>query len=346
MRKRILGALHRIGLAATDLALKRGIARRRSSAPGEFVWSLGYPLLCDVSPFRGELPPDYSSELPAAEPARYCRDIKEGNLVWVSSRRVASFALEVLPGIRSRFGLVITDGDEAFPSAHAGAIDVEGFIEDPRILTIFAQNLDGSYRSGKLFHLPIGLDLHSTNRVGGYWGEPRRSAREQESALKELLSGLAPANRRICKAFVDFHLSDRTIYDGTRRSDIFRAIDDPEIIDTPVGQLPRAQLWRAKGRYAFSISPHGNGLDCHRTWEDLVLGCIVIVRASALDPVYEGLPVVVVRDWKEITPRALEAWLARFGDAAERGLGRERLTLAWWMSRIRSETRAALEKRR
>ena len=45
------------------------------------------------------------------------------------------------------------------------------------------------------------------------------------------------------------------------------------------------------------MSPQGNGLDCHRTWEALILKTIPIVRTSSLDPLYEGLPVVVVHEW-------------------------------------------------
>jgi hypothetical protein len=185
---------HGLGLALTDASLGLGYVRKRSAEPGRYVWSLGYPLLCDVSPFRGKLPPDFASDLRAADPANYCRGLKDGDVVWVSSRRVAAFVRKVLPGLRARVSLVVTDGDEAFPSAHAGAIDVERFIEDPRILTIFTQNLDGSYPSVKLFHLPIGLDLHSMNRAGGFWGEGRMDAREQEATLEGIIAGLDPTD--------------------------------------------------------------------------------------------------------------------------------------------------------
>ena len=342
LRKIVLGVLRRLGLAVTDVSLSLGHPRRRGSGPTEFVWSLGYPLLCDVSPFPGRHPPDYSSQLAAVEPSRYCRGIRDGDVVWLPAGRVRTFVSKVMPETRKRFSLVITDGDEAFPSAHSGQVDMGGFITDRRILSVFAQNLDGSCRSAKVFHLPIGLDFHTINHFGGSWGERQQDAQEQESVLKEIIAGLRPTNQRIPKAFVDFHLSDRVIYDGSLRSDVFRAVDDPGIIDAATQPLPRTRLWREKGKYAFSISPHGNGLDCHRTWEDLALGCIVIVKTSALDPVYEGLPVVIVKDWNEINPQALASWLSRFGDALADSHARERLTLAWWMERIRDETRKAL----
>jgi hypothetical protein len=53
--------------------------------------------------------------------------------------------------------------------------------------------------------------------------------------------------------------------------------------------------------HAFVASPHGNGLDCHRTWEALALGCIPIVKRSPIDKVFQGLPVWIVGSWKEVT---------------------------------------------
>jgi hypothetical protein len=93
----------------------------------------------------------------------------------------------------------------------------------------------------------------------------------------------------------------------------------------------------------FSISPHGNGLDCHRTWEDLILGCIVIVKTSALDPLYEGLPVVIVKEWNEITPKNLTLWLEKFVDKINDTSVRERLTLKYWMEKIRMQANVKLD---
>ena len=56
----------------------------------------------------------------------------------------------------------------------------------------------------------------------------------------------------------------------------------------------------------FVVSPPGNGLDSHSTWEALLVGCIPIVASSALDPVYEDLPVWKVNDWRDVTDDAVK----------------------------------------
>jgi hypothetical protein len=68
----------------------------------------------------------------------------------------------------------------------------------------------------------------------------------------------------------------------------------------------------ALGQHRFVLSPRGNGLDAHRTWEALLVGAIPIVRSSALNPLYDGLPVLIVNDWPEVTPALLREFLTNY----------------------------------
>ena len=116
------------------------------------------------------------------------------------------------------------------------------------------------------------------------------------------------------------------------RTTIFNQLSKTGLVD--YGPLTsRSALWKKKGGYAFSISPHGRGLDCHRTWEDLVLGCIVIVKTSPLDLLYEGLPVVIVQDWNEVTEENLDKWLIQYHDAFTNPSYREKLTNVYWLNK-------------
>jgi hypothetical protein len=85
--------------------------------------------------------------------------------------------------------------------------------------------------------------------------------------------------------------------------------------------------------YAFVVSPHGNGLDCHRTWEALCLGCIPIVKTSGLDPLFEDLPVWIVNSWSDVTEENMKAKINEF---RERTFRYERLELSYWRDRIYS----------
>lgn len=70
---------------------------------------------------------------------------------------------------------------------------------------------------------------------------------------------------------------------------------------------------------AYCISPPGNGLECHRTWEALYLGCVPIVKRSASsERLYSGLPVMQVDDFAEVNEEMLRDSLPRFPQAAFR----------------------------
>jgi hypothetical protein len=51
----------------------------------------------------------------------------------------------------------------------------------------------------------------------------------------------------------------------------------------------------------FVISPPGNGIDCHRTWESIYFGAVPVVKRGKLaESIYRDLPIYVVEDWAEI----------------------------------------------
>jgi hypothetical protein len=49
----------------------------------------------------------------------------------------------------------------------------------------------------------------------------------------------------------------------------------------------------------FSISPNGNGVDCHKTWESLYLKTIPILTKSINSLQYRNLPIIILDDWRD-----------------------------------------------
>lgn len=54
------------------------------------------------------------------------------------------------------------------------------------------------------------------------------------------------------------------------------------------------------------LSPRGNGLDTHRTWEAMYLGRVAVVKASEMDAIFEGLPVIVLESWDDLSKERLD----------------------------------------
>ena len=86
------------------------------------------------------------------------------------------------------------------------------------------------------------------------------------------------------------------------------------------------------------MSPEGNGADCHRTWEALLLGCIPIVKKTYMGSgLYDGLPVVYVNEWSEITPDRLAAEWSKYVNAPKGTYQFEKLFADYWVDRIKAE---------
>lgn len=316
----------------TALALHHRSRLRKAFLPTHHLWSRGLALLCDhnggidfVRSQIGGQPP------PHLDPHEFER-VKDGDLVWMRASFLPQFIDKALPRIAARFTLVTGDEDWSIPSDFDRA---DQLLEDPRLLCWFAQNLDATNSSPKLHPLPIGLDFHSVANKD-IWGEWPAPPQLQEEDLQKVIKRARPNRERLLRVHSDFHFNKPVhSHPWEHREEIHRKIMGNHDIHFPKRFLRRRWLWQEKTRYAFVISPHGNGLDCHRTWESLALGCIVIVKRSSLDPLYEGLPIVIVEDWDEITTENLRRWHEQHRDAFDLPEVQEKLTNRYWIERMR-----------
>lgn len=320
------------------LCLAMPLICQESWEPTQLIWNFGLISSCEVGAPKN--PRLYFQDDLLLNPAHY-QNVKPGDLIWVPPLLIAEFYEKVFPSVPVPFVLVISDGDASFPSDCLEKEVFDEMLSQEKLIHIFAQNCDYSGPSEKISPIPIGIDFHTVAYKGttGGWGMVG-SPRQQEDLLLQLFHSALPTSQRKCRAFVDFHHSDtmhgdfkRYLQFGEDRGSIFKTLLDSKVIDHGPW-MPRGKLWKTKVDYAFSISPHGNGLDCHRTWEDLALGCIVIVKSSPLDPLYEGLPVIIIQDWGEINEENFQKWMVEYADASTNPAYREKLTCQYWMSKI------------
>jgi hypothetical protein len=276
--------------------------------------------------------------------------LRPGSTVYVCTSAIGQLAhhLERIP---CPIVLVSGDADEDAPTQiFASELDFHTFIESPKIIHWFAQNC--AVKHPKLSSIPIGLDYHTMTRAGNIF-KKLSTPDEQEKLIQEILNNAPILTKRIFKCYSNFHfvmtLADRkrlrsnalpkeisiqtsvlAADDRVRAKELISA----DLIDYEPTPVDRETTWRNQSNYAFVISPHGNGLDCHRTWEALCLGCIPIVKTSPLDSLYEELPVYIVQDWSEVTEENLRKVLHEF---SQRKFDLNRLTLKYWMDIINSK---------
>ena len=309
---------------------------RGAFEPTWHVWSRGLALLCEhhggrafVREQRGG-----TGKPPLRFDPRSYDAVREGDLVWVRLTALPAFVDEILPRIRARFALLTGDEDWSVPSQFPRAREI---LDNDRVVCWFSQNLDGSDdASGKLFPLPIGIDFHTiSNRRK--WGHPLATPREQEEELLSLRRTMPANARRLLRVHADFHFNTHQgSVGGETRAGVEAVLRRNPSVDFLPARLPRLQLWREKTRYAFVVSPRGGGLDCHRTWESLALDNIVIVKRSPLDALYQGLPVVIVDRWEEITESNLRSWHAHYAATFAAREVQARLSNQYWIDRVRA----------
>lgn len=227
----------------------------------------------------------------------------KNEIVWIrlgSMEKEKNCDLDVfsnlLDQINHKIILVTSDGDKSIPS-DLKKETFEKIINHKKIKNWYTQNYDGSYSGEKLKHYPIGFDLHTERTFFGVMLPflPKKSVTEKINTLLYLRKKYKNKKDKI---FCDVHLSCNEKFNNERKKvkDILEKEKHLEFLKLRTNQN---NIWEKYANHKFTISTHGNGLDCHRTWEIMFLGSIVITKTSSLDKMFEGLPVIIVDDWDE-----------------------------------------------
>ena len=307
----------------------------------KYIWVKSYFYLSDKfnTPLVPKLPRFNSKDF---------KNIKSGDVICIRTYQLADFINQVFVNLDVPIVLITTDADESIPSdiwvQHPGRLKVERiqrlstpvigfdkFISDKRLIHWFASNLEDKFASDKLSAIPLGIDYHTK------YFEARHSAYGQETRLEQIRKSLPSIKDRPLTVFANFHLNNTSkrymcIFGEDRRTIYENCKHNPLIYFEP-NIIPREQCWLAHGNHSFVMSPHGNGLDCHRTWEVLILGSIPIVKTSPIDGVYKHLPVIIVNDWDEITPSNLQLWKQKVMNGT---YNMSKLTSKYWKEQFRS----------
>ena len=92
-------------------------------------------------------------------------------------------------------------------------------------------------------------------------------------------------------------------------------------------------------KHIMGVCPAGNGTDCYRTLESIYLGCIPIVKRSPTINYLDGLPLLIVDNWNEISQASLKEKYSEIITSSEYSLDKSKLS--YWKKQI-EETRKLL----
>jgi len=172
----------------------------------------------------------------------------------------------------------------------------------------------------KISPIPYGVDYWTLEMRQTWANTPMAAACTQDRELSRLRNSM-----------VQFNLRGNGCFE---RLFAFNNIPK-DIMNIERRRVNRYETWGAYTQNIFVASPRGNGLDTIRTWEALMLGCIVIVRrlpdSPVMEELYADLPVVIVDRWSDVTRDFLTRILSEY---SRRTFRYDKLTMQYWINRI------------
>ena len=247
------------------------------------------------------------------------KKIKNGDLIYVDSdyNHLDKFFEFVHPKIPTKYFLLTSRKDNSVPSRYLR------YLEDPKIICWFGVNPDINFHP-KFFSIPLGIgDRYFNNAERGDFYtlsdfiKSSRFKNYHNLFWNEKKTGLLYMN------FGPSHSERKLVYN------LFK---DKGYCFKPSVRKYRQYLFEMSN-YKFVLSPRGNGLDCYRTWEALLVGTIPVVRTSFLDVVFEDLPVLIVKDWNELTEDFLNK---KYEEMSSKNYAYEKIYAKYWLDKIKN----------
>lgn len=194
----------------------------------------------------------------------------------------------------------------------------------------------------KLKQIPIGMDYHTiSNKPDHYWQLKKDMSRntssplsQEELLIREIRNTMTPFYTRPIQIYSNVMLCPDRFND---RNSAVSAIPSNLLVQQ-TKHIPRMDTWKNMMKYPFVLSAFGNGMDCHRTWEALLCGCIPIVRTFVFRELFENLPVLIVERWEDITMPLLKQTVYEFKLKHQQGeFQYERLHLSYYTNQWKVE---------
>lgn len=233
--------------------------------------------------------------------------VESGNTVFVKTDYLEEFFTKIHPWISCRYILVTHNSDYHVPG------NFGHFLDDEKIIAWFGQNVD-ECNHPKMIPIPIG----AANRR---WGHGN-------IAIFKQMQALLPNMSKNILLYMNFtpstYMSERPQVAAMFRNKPYCVVSGTKEMTAYLTDL---------GQSMFVLSPRGNGQDCHRTWEALMMGAYPIVRTSYLDSMYDDLPVVIIKDWEEIDEQFLQE---KYEEFQSRSFQMEKVYLDYWLKKIES----------
>ncbi len=231
--------------------------------------------------------------------------IPDRSVIFVGPYVLKSFFEDHHPRIQGKYILITHNTDGEAPGPYAA------FLDDEKIIAWFAQNVEKVVHP-KLVPIPIGLGNRYVYNVSLI----DKMRKENSGGSRDIL------------LYMSF---TGTGNDVPERKIVFELFKDKPYCKNYSRMIPYGEYLLNLQRSKFGLSTRGWGLDCQRTWEILYMGAIPIVKSSASDEMFEGLPVLIVNEWEEITEEFL---IDAYEKISSKNGNLDKLNIDYWLKLI------------
>ncbi len=236
-------------------------------------------------------------------------NVKKGDTIFVKVDYLDIFFSKCHPRIGHQYILITHNSDLSVPSGSTASNkqtkDWGRWLDDEKLFVWLSTNIDALHP--KLMPIPIGIE-------NAHWGKKYPHILRQIACSGEDKNVLLSGNFTIDTNPVE----RKPLFDLFINKSFCNLAKERTIVGAYLRDVKQSK---------FVLSPPGNGIDCHRTWEALYLGAIPVVKSSCLDPMFAQLPVVIVHDWQEITEEFLEK---KYDELNHRQHQLEKLRFDYW----------------
>lgn len=236
------------------------------------------------------------------------KNVREKDIIFLKTDYMEQFFSTIHPHIKNKYILITHNSDYGAPGAY------HQFLNDDKLIKWLGMNPTISYHE-KFIPIPIGI----ANRE---WSHGKIETFTNFFAQQKI------QGRRSILLGMNFEPSSN----AKARQHVWQKFHAVPFC-TKIYSTSHATYLSQMANTKFILSPEGNGLDTHRTWEALLVGAIPIVTTSNLDPLFKGLPVVIINSWEEISESFLQQ---KYQDFLKTNFNYEKLFFYYWVKLLES----------
>lgn len=194
-------------------------------------------------------------------------------IFFVKTDYINNFFLQHVPEFR--FKLITHNSDHPITEKHLGYLNIKN------LDTWFAQNVN--FIHPKLISIPIGI----------------ANERWKHGNETDLLNTIKEKNKKENLIYCNFDLRTNI----NERTKCLKSLNNNGL---KLSERKNFKEYLSElSKSYFSISPNGNGIDCHKTWESMYLKTIPIVTKSINIDFYKEYPIYIIKDWESFDSKKI-----------------------------------------